>query len=391
MKVLMVSPEYPPMKGGVGRYTLNLVNALRSSGHAEVKVASSNDGGGDFSGLSPSNERNSETLLRIVESYEPDVVHLQFEPGLYGLLLDSAAPSKSRTFVDGFYEKSKIPIITTFHSAYTFREWMGQATIVKREGKTGRFGVPARSAIRTWKCFLNYRAFHEINREKLRLGATGVSFSKYMASKVGGGHVIYHGAEPALEMLPSKQDARKAFGLPPDKMIAVALGFSTATKGWDLLGRVSMPEGWVLVTNSSRSHYNKEANVSNTTGIDLQLGFLSEERLSMLLLASDAVMLPYKITSGSGVMFDALAHGLPFVASDLQFFREFADMGLGIVAKRNPDAFSRAIEELGRNYEKYSARVDLFRPKLKWSNVAREHLQLYHLVTKRQRKESQAA
>src|SRR3712207_8247217 len=47
-------------------------------------------------------------------------------------------------------------------------------------------------------------------------------------------------------------------------------------------------------------------------------GFLKEEELSMLLYASDVVMLPYKITSGSGVMFDSLAHRLPFVASDLE-------------------------------------------------------------------------
>jgi glycosyltransferase involved in cell wall biosynthesis len=390
MKVLMVSPEYPPMKGGVGRYASNLVNALRSSG-AEVKVVSSREGGGDFDGISPSNERNSDVLLQIAGSYEPDVVHLQFEPGLYGLVLDPADPSKSRTFIDDFYKKCKTPIATTFHSAYTFREWMGQATIVKREGRTGRFGMPARSAIRAWKCFLNYKAFHDINRDKLRLGSAGISFSNYMASLVGGGHVIYHGAEPALEVLPSKQDARKEFGLPRDKMIALALGFSTATKGWDLLGKVSMPEGWVLATNSSRSHYNKEAKAGSNTGIDLQLGFLAEEKLSMLLLACDAVLLPYKITSGSGVMFDALAHGLPFVASDLQFFREFADMGLGIVAKRNPESFARAIGELGRKYEKYSANVDLFKPKLKWSYVAREHIRLYNLVTKRQHKESYAA
>ena len=33
-------------------------------------------------------------------------------------------------------------------------------------------------------------------------------------------------------------------------------------------------------------------------------------------------------------MFDGLAHGLPFIASDLEFFREFSSMGLGITVKR---------------------------------------------------------
>jgi hypothetical protein len=42
-------------------------------------------------------------------------------------------------------------------------------------------------------------------------------------------------------------------------------------------------------------------------------------------------MLPYRITSSSGVMFDALAHGIPFIASDLAFFKEFAEQGLGLL------------------------------------------------------------
>ena len=38
-KILMVSTEYPPMRGGVGRYTFNLVRQLRKKG-LNVLVAS---------------------------------------------------------------------------------------------------------------------------------------------------------------------------------------------------------------------------------------------------------------------------------------------------------------------------------------------------------------
>src|SRR5918997_401844 len=104
MKVLMVSTEYPPMRGGVGRYAANLVQALRKIGEGiEVDVVCNEDGDGEFGGIAPSNERNSDVLLKIVEEqYRPDVVHVQFEPGLYGLILDSANPSASRTFIDQF-------------------------------------------------------------------------------------------------------------------------------------------------------------------------------------------------------------------------------------------------------------------------------------------------
>ncbi|MFL6473565.1 MAG: hypothetical protein ACJ701_00965 [Nitrososphaera sp.] len=60
MKILMVSTEYPPMKGGVGRYTEKLVQALRRTGDGiEVEVACNQDGRGEFAGISPTNERNS--------------------------------------------------------------------------------------------------------------------------------------------------------------------------------------------------------------------------------------------------------------------------------------------------------------------------------------------
>ncbi len=359
MKVLMVCTEYPPMRGGVGRYTANLVQALRSTGQGiEVEVVCNEDGSGEFSGISPSNERNSDVLLKIVEESHPDIVHVQFEPGLYGLVLDSRNPRSSQTFIDLFYHRCKVPIVTTFHSAYTLKEWMGQAMIVKREGRTGRLGIPARAAIKTWKHLVNYKAFHDINKEKLKLSYAGISFSKYMAERIGGGHVIYHCAEPAILPSVPKAKAREIFSLPQDKMIAVAIGFGTAAKGWDILSKIDMPDGWIMVLNSSKGHFNKEKSVYdaqygrnsinssadyNNKIIDLQRGFLKEEELSMLLYASDVVMLPYKITSGSGVMFDALAHTVPFVASDLDFFKEFEEMGLGITAKRDPVPFAKAI------------------------------------------------
>jgi glycosyltransferase involved in cell wall biosynthesis len=402
MKVLMVCTEYPPMRGGVGRYTANLVQALRSTGEGvEVDVVCNEDGSGEFRGISPRNERNSDVLLKIVEESQPDIVHVQFEPGLYGLKLDLINPWASRTFIDPFYYRCKVPIVTTFHSAYTFREWMGQAMIVKREGRTGRLGIPARATKIIWRQLVTYKGFHDINKEKLKLSYAGISFSKYMADRIGGGHLIYHGAEPAILPPVPKTKAKEIFSLPQDKMIAVAIGFGTATKGWDILSKIDMPNGWMMVLNSSKGHFNKEQSVydvqhkgnsssstdydNNKKIIDLQRGFLKDEELSMLLYASDLVVLPYKITSGSGVMFDSLAHGLPFVASDLDFFKEFEEMGLGITAKRDPVSFAKAIRELGESYDKYSKSVDNFKEQLRWKFVSKQHIDIYsHAITKRE-------
>jgi glycosyltransferase involved in cell wall biosynthesis len=387
MRILMVSTEYPPMPGGVGRYTHNLTCALRTYGDRleEIFVACDENGKGDYAGaISPSNSMNSENLLRIVRDAQPDLVHVQFEPGLYGLFLDPVDPKRSMTYIDAFYRKCHIPIVTTFHSAYTIHDWIERSPLVKRDGKTGIFGIPARMAVRLYKEILNYNTFYNLSREKLRLSGAGIGFSKFLLRIVGGGHLVYHGAEPveSLKPIPTKKEARERMGLPQEKKLAVAVGFRTVTKGWDILEKLQMPEGWAIVVNSSKGHYSKEnikptLSTRNSHIIDLQQGFLSDVDLSTLLLACDIVVLPYRVASGSGVMFDALGHGLPFVASNLEFFKEFAAMGLGRVTTRDPKSFVRAISEIEKHYDKYSSSVEDFRQKLKWEYVTRQHVQIY--------------
>ena len=67
----MVSTEYPPITGGVGRYTEKLTKSLRKLG-MDVYVACNDAGKGDFSGLSPQNDQNSQVLLKIVDNIKPD-------------------------------------------------------------------------------------------------------------------------------------------------------------------------------------------------------------------------------------------------------------------------------------------------------------------------------
>jgi glycosyltransferase involved in cell wall biosynthesis len=402
MQVLMVSTEYPPMPGGVGRYTSNLTNELRKDG-LDVYVVCDEKGDGQYSGLSPKNPHNSDVLLKIVNDLKPDVVHVQFEPGLYGLILDPFNPKKSGTYIDPFYVKCKIPIVTTFHTGYSLGQWIGQVSLIKKCGRIGKLGIPARALVRFWKYFLNYQAFNNLNKEKLRMSTAGIVFSHYMSERLGSStndvgssagskcHIIYHGSEPAIYPPLTKKEAREKFSLPQEHghRIALALGFKTATKGWDILGKMKLPDGWILVVNSSKGHYsteNLDLNWENAENIlDLQRGFLSEEELSILFYASDVAILPYKVTAGSGVMFDALAHGLPFIATDLEFFREFGAQGLGITVKRNPHAFSKGIKKLDRNYFKYVETVDAFKQKLKWNFVARQHSQLYYSIIDKKR------
>ena len=207
------------------------------------------------------------------------------------------------------------------------------------------------------------------------LGVLGVI--NYTAAQT---HLIYHGSEKALISPPSRQEIRKLFSIPDDKKIALACGFATATKGWDIIEKMRVPPNWKIVVNSSKNHYNTELNqngIHNSGVIQINRGFLSEQELSLLLHCSDALILPYKVHSGSGVMFDGFAHNLPFVSSDIEFFREFSSMGLGISVRRNPHHFSNALLELDQNMEKYKKSAHEFSTRLTWEEVADKHLYLY--------------
>ena len=397
MQVLMVCTEYPPIPGGIGRYTSNLTNALLKLG-LDVYVVCDEKGDGQYSGLYPYNPHNSDVLLKIVNDLKPDIVHVQFEAGLYGLIWDIKNPRKVGTYIDQFYVKCKIPIVTTFHSGpITLSQWITPSSLVKKSGKMGKLGIPLRALLRYWKYFLNYQAFNNITKETLRMSRAGIVFSHYMSKMLDHGdgsnsrcHVIYHGSEPAIYPPLNKKEAREKFSLPQEDghRIALAHGFRTAGKGWDILKKMNIPKGWTLVVNSSKDYYNKEnlelSWQGETNILDLRRGYLREDELSTLFYASDAVILPYKVTAGSGVMFDALAHGLPFVATDLRFFREFAAQGLGITAKRNPHEFSKGLESLTSNYVKYKEAVNMFKEKLKWDSVAKQHSMLYHAVARRE-------
>ena len=57
LSVLLVTPEYPPMAGGVGRYTSHLKEKLVELGFI-AQVVCNNQGNGEFTGIAQHNSKN---------------------------------------------------------------------------------------------------------------------------------------------------------------------------------------------------------------------------------------------------------------------------------------------------------------------------------------------
>ena len=407
MKILVISGEYPPMKGGVGRYTKNLVHALAEKPNIEVSVATganaaltSDDSQGinnatitTYSGtIRKGDGRNSDRILQIVSEIKPDIVNIQYERGLYEV--DTTIKHTFWRLVNGstldrFYKMCSVPTVSTLHTVFPQEEYSAyiQDRALRKEGRFSFLPQPLRAAIRRW--VLNQR--YDLLLRVVNLSDAVISPARTLQEVVGRGTVIYHGAEPAIEFSSTsslindkKQEFRKTFGLPVDKMLLLAFGYAGSYKGFDVLGRLGLPTGWSLVIKQTKHERGFERpikfgknNGDNNGIISLNLGYLDDTTMSKLFFACDAIIFPYKIVSISGVMFDALAHGLPFVASDLRFFKEFADMGLGIVCKRTTQSFERSISTLALEYDKYKAIVEQFRSKLRWSNIANQHIEFF--------------
>jgi len=408
MKILVVSGEYPPMKGGVGRYTKNLVQAIAKKTGVEVLVAIGASTTADTSDLDQDcndavvfyrgvtkkgDKKNSDRLLQIVSETKPDIVNIQYERGLY-----EVDTTIKHTFwrllhgstLDRFYRFCPVPTVSTLHTVFPEDEYNTyiKERALRKEGRFGFLPLQLRAAIRRWVMEQRYDLLLHVVKQSDAI----ISPASTLQEVVSRGTVIYHGAEPAFELNVSssqmnpKKEFRKEFGLPIDQTLLLAFGYAGSYKGFDVLDSLILPTGWSLVVKQTKHERGFERPIEiactgkNSSIISLNLGYQDDTMMSKLFYACDAIIFPYKIVSISGVMFDALAHGLPFVASDLRFFKEFANMGLGISCRRDTKSFEQALLTLALKFDEYKNRVEQFRPKLKWSNIANQHIDFFYAV-----------
>lgn len=400
MRILVVSGEYPPMKGGVGRYTYNLVNALKKRNNIEIFIAMSNrnnktttttttslsDSHSYFSNngiyydiVNKGDKQNSDRLLNLIDKLKPDIVNIQYERGLYEI--DTTIRHMARRLLygstlDKFYKLCPVPTVSTLHTVLPYNEYKEyiKELALKKVGRFAALPTPLRAAIRRVVLEKRYKLLLEI----VNLSKEIISLAKSNQSLVKRGTVIYHGAESAPTLsAENKQEYRREFGLPTNNRLLLAFGYVGSYKGFDILSNLNLPDGWSLVIKQNKHERGKEQPVHIKNAINLHLGYLDDLTLSKLFFACDAIIFPYRVVSISGVLFDALAHGLPFIASDLSFFQEFAQLELGITCRRNAKSFSESLINLAINYEKYHNNVLQFNPKLKWDNIANNYINFF--------------
>jgi glycosyltransferase involved in cell wall biosynthesis/O-antigen/teichoic acid export membrane protein len=145
-------------------------------------------------------------------------------------------------------------------------------------------------------------------------------------------------------------EARRGLGLPESGRILAALGFIRPYKGYELLAdvweRLGEKAPLLLVMGELLEERERPLieRLERTGRAHVRLGYASEEDLQLAISASDALLLPYKIASESGLLHLALSRGVPVIASDApQLAAAVHDLSAGTVVPRSVEAWSAAV------------------------------------------------
>ncbi|MCP4895456.1 MAG: glycosyltransferase family 4 protein [bacterium] len=165
------------------------------------------------------------------------------------------------------------------------------------------------------------------------------SLARALKGSFPGLPVVSHPLPPTpLPHAPEKEVARSRIGLGKGDKVALFLGLIRPYKGIDVLvdafARLPRRSGWTLLIAGEPWHgiadeLRKAAGRAELEGrIQLELEWVSEDRMATLLAAADVVVLPYRRATQSAILPQALAAGVPVICSTAGGLSEVVENGV---------------------------------------------------------------
>ncbi len=419
--VAFVSGSYRPDRCGVADYTKRLALSLETEGVTTCVVTSEQSQidtqlppfpvaitltrDWRLSGLAG--------LARRLSKLKPHVVHVQHSAssfdhshgfGLFPLLL--------KVFMPG------VPIVTTVHEYGGWRikmpvvlapvldtvgSWFERAGIADREDL---FLLSlSRAVVVTNQYHFDYiGATVPGVANKLRLVPIGPNVLVPSASS---------GQAPSAssgQALRARGSARAAalnrLGLPPSASLVCYFGFIHPVKGLESLLRafhrlssrlerahlvvIGGVQSMSLTQDEAEGYYRKLLGLKAELGLNGKViftGYLPDDRVSELLQAADACVLPFNhgISLKSGSLLAAMAHGLPVLATRTE--ATSADLRDGenilLVPPRDADALASAMERLLSSPSLRAALAEgalTLAARFSWKQIADAHAHLYNTL-----------
>ncbi len=362
MRIGFIS-TYPPIECGIATYTQYLTEALRKK-HTDVYIVSHMGGAGTqvFPTFDYEDGDLAEKAYSMMIRFTPDIVHIQHEFGLFGRHFGvSVVPLIIQFRLIG------IPVVTTLHTVY--REIPPHHEMI------------IRSIFANSNRIIVHESYQKESLEKI-----------LDAKQIRKISVIPHGARE-VESIP---DAKVKLGLPANKKVILIIGYFRPSKNFELVVDIfpeilkQVPDAILVVAGKIRGSehidyrnmlFNKIESSPAREHIYLIRGQLPQHVFDTILSAADVVVLPYRISSQSGILAHCLAFGKPIVTSSTEAMRlAIGKSGTGLISETREDFIKNIIRilsdealaaKMSQNAKKY------VKEKISWSIIADKHIKIY--------------
>ncbi len=307
-RILFVTAEFPPRRGGISDHVIRLRASLEDLG-ARTYVATESvprDCPVDrVYRLAPNPwSRQILNVLRLTKRTRSDVVHIQFQAGAFDSVLQAALMPWALRL--GCFRGL---VVVTFHD-------LAEPYLFPRAGPIRRRAV---DLLRGWADVCIYVDAYDRARVCARIPG------EWRRSQV-------IPAGPTIEPPPSlgtREDARRALGLPADTFIVGFFGFRQAGKGLEVLAaamrspalasrgaRLALIGGAGPDSGARRAAAQVPPSTFDAVNV-LEPGYLEASEISRWLRACDVAALPYDdgLSTRRGSFMVAVAHGLPVVTT----------------------------------------------------------------------------
>ncbi|NTV02379.1 MAG: glycosyltransferase [Chlorobiaceae bacterium] len=364
VRIALVSP-FPPLKGGIARFSGLLLPALEAAGCEVLPVP--------FRRLYP------RWLLKGRPASDPGQADTISSPFTLDLMNPLSWLSTARAVV-----KRKPEVLLV---AY----WSGLLAPLCAV-------LRAVTGIRTVVLLHNFAAHEQLPAERLlqRLllastdGFITLSDSVRQDLAASGNRKpvrgLFHPVDEPRGYAPSKSDARVGIGLPAASKVLLFFGYVRRYKGLDVLPEAMSialrhdPSLRLVVAGefiSGEGRFRAEVERLGIAGsVTLLPGYVPADRVATLFAAADAVVLPYRSATQSGVVPLAFGHGVPVIACDVGALSTQVAHGRSgwIVGRPGAEALAEGILEFFRCREAMPLRegLDEARRANSWESLASE-------------------
>jgi glycosyltransferase involved in cell wall biosynthesis len=301
MRMLMLTPAYPPMRGGISAYAEQAASGLRDEGH-EVLVAAPEGSDADFA-LDVRHRGAGPRLARLARRFDRLIV--QFQPEMLG---DPETPRSVRA-------RSLLRIAAGLSAARS-------AEVCVHEVDYGR-GLIAPLL----RVFIG-SVFHLADVLTVHTEREREDLARAFRIDRARIRVVSQGAYLVPRSTADQAIARASLGLPAEGLVLLAIGFIHPRKGFDRAIRSFVEAGserahlYVVGSlwredDTAAVHLEELRRLAEQSArVELRVGFLSDEAFDRWIIAADALVLPYRHGWSSNVMERGLLYDRPVIMSN---------------------------------------------------------------------------